>query len=301
VSTKERMSVCRPIAALCLAGAAHLAVACPPPQASREQLQALAVKGWQVADDAARESLALGLLPCLASPDPLLRDEFAFSALSRWMRGKLLSAETMRLIGQRSMAMMQAPDTQGFAQPFAALTLAEVARADRMQSLWPADERRAVVAAAAKSLHETRDYRGFDVSDGWRHAVAHGADLLMQLSLNPVLDRGELDSMLAAVASQVLPSGHFYVYGESERLARPVLFAARRQLHSAQEWNAWAARIADRALPTAGVVTTQGALANVHNAKAFLYVLYATLQEGSDTDLRTRLLPGVAAALLRLP
>ena len=29
-----------------------------------------------------------------------------------------------------------------------------------------------------------RDYRGFDAKQGWRHGVAHGADLLLQLSRN---------------------------------------------------------------------------------------------------------------------
>jgi hypothetical protein len=301
VSIKKFGSVCRSAAALCLAVAAQLAAACPPPQASREQLQALAAKDWQVADDAARDSFALSLLPCLASPDPVLRDDLAFTALSKWLRGKLLSAQAMRLIGQHSMAMVRTPDAQGFAQPFAVLTLAEVARADRMQALWSAEERQAVVAAAAASLRETRDYRGFDVAGGWRHAVAHGADLSMQLSLNPVLDRGQLDLLLDAVTSQVLPPGHFYVYGEGERLARPALFIARRRLHSPDEWNAWTARIADRAVPAPGAATTQGALANLHNAKAFFQALYVALQEGSDADLRTRLLPGVAAAVRRLP
>jgi hypothetical protein len=47
------------------------------------------------------------------------------------------------------------------------------------------------------------DYRGFDDKEGWRHGVAHGSDWLMQLALNPALDRGQLDQMLAAIATQV--------------------------------------------------------------------------------------------------
>ena len=194
-----------------------------------------------------------------------------------------------------------APDPQGFAPPFAALALAEVARADRLETVWSAPQRQAMVAAAARFLHDTRDYRGFEESEGWRHAVAHGADLLMQLSLNPLLERAQLDQVLEAVAAQVLPPGHFYRYGEGERLAQPLLFTARRRLHSADEWSAWMARIVDRALPTAQVPARNSSLADVHNAKAFLLPLYATLQESNDAELRVRLLPGVAAALRRLP
>jgi hypothetical protein len=301
VVAPQFLSLRRSAAAILLAAGTTAGATCPPSQAPGEQLRELAARQWVLADDAARQSLALALLPCLGAPDPVLRDEWAFAALSNWMRAKALDAGTLRQIGERSLAMMQAPDALGFAPPFAALTLAEVARADRLQALWSAPERQAVVAAAAQFLRETRDYRGFDDKEGWRHAVAHGADLAMQLSLNPALERAQLDQLLDALAAQVLPPGHFYRYGEGERLARPLLFAARRHLHSAQEWSAWLARIVDRALPAAPAPARQSSLADGHNVKAFLLPLYATLQESGDAELRARLLPGVAAALRRLP
>lgn len=51
-----------------------------------------------------------------------------------------------------------------------------------------------------------RDLRGFDAVQGWRHGVAHGADLLLQLALNPALRRVQAEALLAAIASQVLPA-----------------------------------------------------------------------------------------------
>jgi hypothetical protein len=58
--------------------------------------------------------------------------------------------------------------------------------------------------------------------------VAHGSDLLMQLALNPRLDKEALGLVVSGVRVQVAPKGHAYVAGESERLARPILFAAQR-------------------------------------------------------------------------
>jgi Protein of unknown function (DUF2785) len=301
VAAIDTLTPHRCLVAILLAANTAASATCPPPQAPREELHQLAARKWVVADDAARQTLALALLPCLGAPDPALRDELAFTALSTWIRAKALDAGTVREIGERALAMMQAPDPTGFAPPFAALALAEVARADRLETVWSAPQRQAMMAAAAKFLRDTRDYRGFDESEGWRHAVAHGADLLMQLSLNPLLERAQLDQVLEAVAAQVLPPGHFYRYGEGERLARPLLFTARRRLHSADEWSAWMARIVDRALPTAQAPARQSSLADVHNAKAFLLSLYASLQESNDAELRARLLPGVATALRRLP
>lgn len=247
VATAQLLNLRRSAAAILLAASTAAGAACPPPQAPREQLRELAARHWFLADDAARQSLALALLPCLGAPDPVLRDEWAFTALSTWVRAKALDAGTLRQIGERALTMMQAPDPLGFAPPFAALTLAEVARADRLHAVWSAPQRQVVVVAAAKFLRETRDYPGFDDSEGWRHAVAHGADLLMQLSLNPMLDRSQLD------------------------------------------------------LPAAQAPARQNSLADVHNAKAFVWPLYATLQESGDAELRARLLRGVTAALRRLP
>ena len=96
------------------------------------------------------------------------------------------------------------------------------------------------------------DYRGFDASEGWRHGVAHGADLLLQLSLNLALDRAQLDAILAAIASQVMPAtGHFYIYGEGDRLMAPVFYIGRRGALSTAEWSEWFARLSARR-PKAG-------------------------------------------------
>lgn len=273
---------------------------CPPPEAPRERLRALAATQWKLDDDALRSRLALGLLPCLASPDAELRDELAFGALTAWMRGGALTVDVARLIGERTLVLLAMPDEAGFGPAFAALALAEIARADRLKPLWTAGERDAVVGAAARFLTGVRDYRGYDPRDGWRHGVAHGADLLMQLALNPLLDRAQLDRILDAVLAQATPASHFYVFGEGERLARPVVFVARRGLHSEAEWTAWLGRVALAGAPERGAPTRLDALARQHNAKALLLPLYASLQEGGDAALRARLLPGLAAALRTL-
>jgi hypothetical protein len=289
-----------PTLALLLAPLLASAQDCPPPEAPRERLRALAAQQWKIDDDALRSRLALSLMNCLAAPDAELRDDLALGALTAWMRGGALTVELARLIGERALALMAAPDEAGFGPPFAALALAEVARADRLKPLWTPGERDTVVQAAARFLAGVRDYRGFDPREGWRHGVAHGADLLMQLALNPLLDRAQLDRILDAVLSQATPGGHFYVFGEGERLTRPVVFVARRGLHTEAEWTAWLGRVALAGAPERGVPMRLDALARQHNAKALLLPLYASLQEGGDAALRARLLPGLAAALRTL-
>ena len=198
--------------------------------------------------------------------------------------------------GGRTIRRSEPADADGFRRPFAALALSEVARVDRLQPFLSREQRADLVRAATTYLASVRDYRGFDAREGWRHGVAHGADLLLQLSLNPAVDRGQLDAILAAVASQAMPPGaHFYVYGEGDRLMAPVFYIGRRGILGVDDWNAWfLALTARRSLPA---VATQASLADRHNLASFLLPLYASLKENGDAQMQARMLPGVAAAL----
>jgi len=286
------------LAAVLACGAVR--AACPPAGETPASLQALKSVQWKLAGDGAtprRQALAIELLDCLADPDPQLRDGLAFEALQAWMRGQQLNEATLRTLRTRLLAMLaEPPDTAGFRQPFAALTLAEVARVDRLHPFLSDDERAALVEQGARYLSGVSDYRGFDAREGWRHGVAHGADLMLQLALNPRLQRGQGDTMLAAIAAQVLPAGdQAYRYGEPERLARPVFYLARRGWWQAAQWEAWLAVLGQRRIK--GGPTTQAGLAQSHNLSAFVSVLYVAVQESTDADLKQRLLPALRKAL----
>ena len=275
--------------------------ACPPESTTKVALLALKRAEWHVADDATRRSLALVLLDCLADPDPVLRDEIAFDALAHWMRARQLAPDTLQSMRATLSSRLRpgAADGAGFLQPFAALALAEIARVDRLQPFLSAEQRVELVRTGTGYLASVRDYRGFDASNGWRHGVAHGADLMLQLALNPAVDRTQIDAILAAIASQAMPPGaHFYVYGEGERLMAPVFYIGRRGLLSDDDWSAWfLALTAKRAKPD---IATQASLADKHNLASFLLPLYASLKENGDAQMQARMLPGVTAAMKTL-
>ena len=285
--------------------ASSVQAACPPADWSRAQLQALKSDGFKLDDDARRPALAAGLLACLSDPDPELRDGIAFEAWSAWLRGDKISVETrLAAIAELLPALKSdAPDPSGFRKPFAALVLSELARADRKSSYLSPEQRAQLVEGGAVYLEGVRDYRGFDAREGWRHGVAHGADLMLQLALNPALDKAQLDRMIAAVATQVTPPGEqFYVYGESARLARPVLYAALRGLHTAADWDAFFAKISDPA-PLAkwpDAFRDNAGLARRHNARAFLLVVYSEIADSKDEKL-IQMLPAVKAAMAVVP
>jgi hypothetical protein len=258
-----------------------------------------------VADPAARESLALALLACLGDPDPSLRDGVAFEALSTWMRAGDLSEGTAEAVLDSLLPRIARgyPDAQGFERPFSALVLSEVARMDRVSPFLPPERRDALLDRAAEFLRSVDDYRGFDEREGWRHGVAHGADLVMQLSLNPGVDVQALDRLLGALGSQVAPPGeHFYVYGEPERLARAAFWLASRDLVSESDWSTWFAAVTDPApLPAwDAAFQSQAGLAKRHNTAAFLLALHLMVSEDGSA-FTARLSPGLEDAIGRVP
>jgi hypothetical protein len=289
------------LAAVLLCGADLACAACPPAGMDQPALAALKQSGWAVTDDARRQTLAIGLLDCLASPDPALRDELGFDALSHWMRAKLIAPATLQAMRATLLPQLrrEGADAAGFRQPFAALALAEVARVDRLQPFLAPAERAELVDAAATYLATVRDYRGFDAKEGWRHGVAHGADLLLQLALNPALDADDLRLILAGIANEVMPpAAHFYVYGEGDRLMTPVFYIGRRNLFSSEEWSAWFAALTARRAKTEAI--SQVSLAARHNLAQFLLPLYASLRETGTPEMQARMLPGVTTALKSL-
>ncbi|MBG9389012.1 DUF2785 domain-containing protein [Caenimonas aquaedulcis] len=275
---------------------------CPPSGETAASLQAHKSRGWKggkLDDAASRNALALGLLDCLRSPDPLLRDELAFDGLQTMMRAGQVEPPAMQQMRVRLLAELAQPDASGFGQPFSALVLAEVVRADRMRPfLFPA-EREEIVERASAWLAGVRDYRGFDAKEGWRHGVAHGADLMVQLAVHPLLQRAQAETMLGAIASQAVPPGeHFYRYGEGERLMAPVFYLARRGWFSAEDWERWLASVVGRVPQVES--PTQASLAARHNASAFLQALYVSVMESGNEDVMRALMPGLKQAIKTL-
>lgn len=265
---------------------------CPPTGWTKEKLLELKANKFAIDDFSERHRLAVDLLACLSSPDPQLRDGIAFEAETTWLRGGQFDHSARQEILQTLLPKLrkEAGDNDGFTRPFAALVLAEVARTDRLSAWLSAEQRAELVTAAAEFLESVDDYRGFDAKDGWRHGVAHGADLAMQLALNPELDRAQLDRLLAAVRKQIAPAGeHFYIYGESERLLRPMLFIAQRGLHDEAFWKAWLADlIAPAPLPSwDAAFASQAGLAKRHNTQTFLLALYANTRDSEQPAMQS--------------
>lgn len=278
-------------AVLLAQSASTLAIAC-----DRASLEAV-----PEADRATPQHL-LALRPCLSDPDPAVRDEFAYTRYVEVLRSGAVAPDTLEQLLAELLTGLSAPqsDEAGFDAPFVALVLAEVARADRVDRFLDASGRDVLVNAAADYLSALRDYRGYVEGEGWRHGVAHGADLAMQLSLNPWLTEAQGQRLLSAIAQQVAPASHHsYIFNEPGRLARPVFFLVTHQRVSDDALDGFFESIApdaDQARWQSPYASAAG-LAALHNTRAFaqaLHVYAATSQYEAAGALREH-----AEALLR--
>ncbi|MEQ9506570.1 MAG: DUF2785 domain-containing protein [Hyphomonas sp.] len=233
--------------------------------------------------------ILLSMPNCLDSPDPVIRDGYAFEILSLILRAGDQSEETVRTLMTRLLADLASAgeDKNGFRGPFAALALAEVARVDRITPFLSEEDRWDLLMAAKTYLGGLTDYRGYSSTEGWRHGVAHTADLLMQMSLNSHLTKPQAEEILAAVATKVGTPDHAYIFGESERLAAPITYLAFKETFTAEEWAAWFQSLwpADDPLRETAY-RSEAALTKLHNLRAFAQSVYVNAVASNDDRMK---------------
>jgi len=277
------------------AASAATSPACPPSGYTRDTLLALRHDRFVIADVDRRQSLARALLACLSSPDSESRDRIGYEAYAYWRSARALDAGTWTFVEQNLLAVLDGhDDAAGVARPFAALVLAETAHADRDRPFLQKAQRTTLLDSAIAYFDAVRDYRGFDEDAGWRHGVAHGADLLGELALEPDFDQPELDRILAALATQVVAhDDRVYLFGESERIAAAAARVATRGKHPIEAWQAWLAGVTAPAplASWADAYSSLRGLAKRQNTMNFLLALYAELGQNKDAALRALAVP----------
>ena len=191
--------------------------------------------------------LARELGGALASPDPELRDELAYSILAAWISDRQrFSPEELRSLADEWSANLRAGlgekgQDSVFRRSFSALCLGELAERDLQTPFLGADGYRALLARALEYLAREEDLRGFDPAKGWIHATAHTADLLAALARNPLFTRQDQGALLRAVTGR-FANAPVFTYGEQDRLARAVAVLVAREDFDGEAFAAWLER-----------------------------------------------------------
>lgn len=233
------------------------------------------------------------LLPLLDSPDPALRDDVAFTLLTKWLyRDRVVPVELRRTLLARWLGKLASVDdgaatTAVCGRSFAALGLGLLVALDNQAPWLAAAEFERVLAAACSYLRAERDVRGFDGTLGWLHSVAHTADLLKFLGRSRHLQPAGQAQLLTAVADKLDRVDVPLWAGEDERLARALLSLVGREDFAAEAFATW---VATTFAPLAAKPPAVVDLAREHNRRHLLLSLHALLV------VERRELPGLVAA-----
>ncbi len=279
------------------------------PQPDRSTWVALAKGGFVVPEGRTAIDLLVAMNPLLASTDPVLRDDVAYSAAERWiLRDKRLSAADLRTLlalwaKNLDDGLGSTGDDRVFKRSFSALSLSVIASADLSSPFLDASEVQALLDRMLDYFQRERDLRGFDATRGWMHTVAHTSDALKFLERNPRLGPGSDVRLLAAVRAKIESHDAVFMWGENDRMALALQSAVRRADADGSALAAWTEywSKAHRELWANGPQVDPRRFAAIENARQVMRSLHAALaMEASPTEKGTAARQAVLAALAKM-
>jgi hypothetical protein len=270
-----------------------LALTAAAQQHDRDFWRAVAKQHYAVPEHESADTLAPELSAMLASPDPELRDDLAYSILAHWIyRPNVLSTPTLLSLTDEWRANLKiglgATGTDSVVKrSFSALCLAEMAKREAKAPFMGADRYHALVAEAIAYLQQERDLRGYDASLHWIHSTAHTADLLAALAESPLLTNEESAAILHAIDARLATAPEVYTQGEQDRLAAALVAIMRRKDFAPSACDTLLTQIQteDRDVWTA---TTMGSLARYQNHNYFLQALTVRMWLEGDSQAMSK-------------
>lgn len=276
---------------------------------SRDQWIAMARGGFVVPRGTPAAELLLDMAPLLASADPVLRDEVAYSAAERWiLRDRVVTPDDLRRLIARWSAMLDdglgaTGDDRIYGRSFAALCLSIAAARHVATPFFDAREAQALTERLFDYLSRERDLRGFDAGGGWMHAIAHTADAFKFLARSghwTPANTARLFTLLSDKAGEV--EGVFQ-WGEPQRIGFALAAALRRDDADPATLDRWIATLDAefRALWSKGPVVTPRDFARVENRLQMLRGLHTALaMDAAPTTTGEAARRAAIAALARL-
>jgi hypothetical protein len=291
-AARERLSKEDPMSAWPQAVAASLVVACASmpaavaaPGHDRSFWSRIAKNRFEVPAGESADALVLELSAFLGSPDPELRDDFAYSIAAAWIyRDRRVSEKVLHELLRAWSANLQAGlggtgSDKLFLRTFSALDLSLLAALDNQHPFLDDAEYADLLSAALGYLAGEKDLRAFDPRHGWMHATAHTADLLKFLARSPRLRPVDQGRIFEAVAAKLRAAGATFTHGENERLAAAVQPLVLRKDFDAAAFAHFLAEVAapGEHLWDQGPLVDPSRYAATQNGKDLLRSLYVAL------------------------
>ncbi|HWZ81242.1 MAG TPA: DUF2785 domain-containing protein [Terriglobales bacterium] len=261
--------------------------------------QAIAKNKYNVPEHESADVLAREVSGLLASPDPELRDDLAYSIYVRWIYRNYISPPTLIALTDEWRANLkdgigESGTNSVLKRSFSALCLSVMAEREAKTPFMGEARYHQLVGDAITYLQSERDLRGYDSKVGWIHANAHTADLLQGLAHSPLLTKEEQEKILTAIATRLSTAPDVYIQGEQDRMAAAIVAVIRLPSVDAAAFNASLTQIDEEDKQVWANPLTPQTLARYQNHTYFLQALAVRLSLEADsprvTDFKGRVL-----------
>jgi len=269
----------------------------------KRRLETLAKNDYAPPEGVSAAELTREILPFLGSTDGMLREQYVYGTLHRWIVRRILDSDAIvelaqTLVDKEHLFLdIDAPNSDSiYMRSFSVLLLAPIVYAHRQDPFLSSSELDRILMRTIEYLDRERDLRGYvSQKTWWAHGVAHATDVLGQLAQCGELSAEPLRAMLGALARAALTETDVFIFEEDARMASAAIEILKRTELDPAQIADWASQLVPEARWT-------GELPRVHhrflNARNVLRCLYF---QGREAELPGAILSGIESALNALP
>ena len=212
----------------------------------------LAKNKYEIPEGHTLAELTSEIFSYLGSTDPELRDDIGYIVFANWLKQERYSTEEIRgyireLLANLHIGVDHPESDSVFLRTFSVLFLAEIVHNDNKRSFLEKADIALILEEGLWYIIAEKDPRGHVPVQGWAHALAHTADLLLVLGCNQHLEETDLWNILNSISEKIIHSTNYlYIHGEDERLASAVIESLLRDLLSVEKIETWAKSFTDQ-------------------------------------------------------
>jgi len=248
----------------------------------------IAKNDYKIPEGHTLDELTRELFGYLGSTDPELRDDIAYIVYANFLKREMYSTDEIRshvdeLLSNLDIGIGETESDSVFLRTFSVLLLAEIIYNDNKKPLLDMKQVHAVLAKGLWYLSVEKDPRGHIPVKGWAHALAHTADLMLELAKNRFTNKGDLENILKIIADKLIHSTNWvYIHGEDDRLANAVIAVLKRNLVTIIFLQDWLQSLAAPEKSWKGAYMEEGQAKAFHNVRNFLRSLSESLRSTQD-------------------
>jgi hypothetical protein len=263
----------------------------------------IARNDYKIPEGHSLDELTKTLFGYLSSTDPELRDDIAYIVYANFLKREMYSQDEIRshvykLLANLDTGIGEIGTDSVFLRTFSVLLLAEIVYNDNKKPLLDKTQVEVILSKALFYLASEKDPRGHIPVKGWAHALAHTADLLLELGKSRFLDKIDLEAILQGIANKLVHSTSWvYIHGEDERLASAVTTILGRELVSIDFLKSWLGTLIAPEKSWKGAYMDDGQTKAFHNVRNFLRSVSEVSRRSEDLPRKKEVEASVLEAL----